>query len=272
MFHELKREGPATHRSLERGLRVIEVTAASGGSATLADIARRAALPRSTAHHIARALVELGYLAQEREASPYRLGPRLFRLMDRHWTPAQLADAARHSLDELSRRTGHGASLAVLKGGVVTIVAKRESSGPVRVVQEIGAARPLHCTAVGKILAAWLPAPELEALLATIDYRRFTARTIVSQAGLVAELARVRARGVALDNEEHLDGIRCAAAPVRDHTGDVCAALCVIGPSHQLQRRALEPVRVAVLEVASALSRRLGGESAAARSNRTRAR
>jgi len=71
---------PQTHQSLERGLRVIEATAAIGGAATLAEIARKTALPRSTAHHILRALVDIGYLVQDGGARPYRLGPRLFRL------------------------------------------------------------------------------------------------------------------------------------------------------------------------------------------------
>lgn len=254
----MKQTPALTHRSLERGLRVIEVTAACGGAATLAEISRRAELPRSTAHHIVRALVGLGYLAQDRDASPYQLGPRLFRLTGRQWTSAELAEAARESLDRLSRLTGHGTSLAVLREGTVTIVAKRESAGPVRVVQELGAQRPLHCTAVGKVLAAWLPAPELDAMLRAIDFVAFTPRTITTAAGLRRELSRVRAQGVAFDNEEHLPGIRCLAVPVFDHTNAVCASLCVIGAAHQLKRGNLGALRDSARAVAGELSRRLG--------------
>src|SRR5512145_305190 len=97
-----------THQSLERGLRVIEATATIGGSATLSEIARKTALPRSTAHHILRALVDFGYLVQDGGARPYRLGPRLFRLTGHTWTREQLAEIAMPYLDELSRRTGEG--------------------------------------------------------------------------------------------------------------------------------------------------------------------
>ena len=97
-----------THQSLERGLRVIEATAAVGGAATLSEIARKTALPRSTTHHIVRALVDFGYLVQDGDSRPYRLGPKLFRLTGTHWTGAQLAEMAMPFLDELSRRTGEG--------------------------------------------------------------------------------------------------------------------------------------------------------------------
>lgn len=255
---------PQTHQSLERGLRVIEATAEGGGRATLAEIARKTALPRSTAHHIVRALVEFGYLAQDGEAQPYRLGPRLLRLTGSRWTAAQLAEIAMPFLDELSRRTGEGTSLATLRDGVVTVVAKRESEGPVRVVQVVGARRPIYCTAVGKALAAWLPERELEGILARTRFERKTRRTLTTPAAFRRELARIRATGFAVDNEEHQEGIRCIATPVRDNAGDVRASLCVVGPTSRLPQRRLLEIRVPLAAVAADLSARLGYGSAEA--------
>jgi len=247
-----------THQSLERGLRVIEATAAIGGSATLAEIARKTALPRSTAHHILRALVDFGYLVQDGGAKPYRLGPRLFRLTGQTWTKEQLAEIAMPYLDELSRRTGEGTSLAILRDGVVTVVAKRESEGAVRVVQEVGARRPIYCTAVGKALAAWLPAQELDGIIARTVFARQTSRTITTPAAFRRELARIRTSGFAIDNEEHIVGIRCIATPVRDYAGDVRASLCVVGPKSRLPQRRLAGIRQPLAEVAAGLSARLG--------------
>ena len=254
---------PQTHQSLERGLRVIEATAAVGGAATLAEIARKTALPRSTAHHILRALVDFGYLVQDGGAKPYRLGPRLFRLTGHTWTKEQLAEIAMPYLDELSRRTGEGASLAILRDGVVTVVAKRESDGAVRVVQEVGARRPIYCTAVGKALAAWLPDHELEGIITRTAFERKTARTITTPAAFRRELARIRSSGFAVDNEEHIAGIRCVAAPLRDHSGDVCASLCVVGPTSRFPQRRLAEIRKTLAAVAVELSARLGYESTA---------
>ena len=154
-----------THQSLKRGLHILEAISNIGGSATLAEVTRKTSLPRSTAHHLLRALVEFGYLVQEGDARSYTLAPKLFRLTGSTWTREQLSEIAMPFLDALSRRTGEGASLAVLRDGVVTVIAKRETEGPVRVVQEVGATRPIHCTAVGKVLAAWLPEQELDGVI-----------------------------------------------------------------------------------------------------------
>lgn len=247
-----------THQSLERGLRIIEIIAAIDGSATLAEIARKTALARSTAHHLLRALVEFGYLVQDGDARTYTLAPKLFRLTGRTWAKEQLAEIGMPFLDELSIRTGEGTSLAVLRDGVVTVVAKREPEGPVRVVQEVGAKRPIYCTAVGKTLAAWLPEQELEGIISRTVFEQKTAKTITSPTAFRRELARIRATGFAIDNEEHIKDIRCIATPVRDHSGEVRAALCVVGPKTHLPYRRLAEIRQALAAVSADLSARLG--------------
>jgi DNA-binding IclR family transcriptional regulator len=252
-----------THQSLKRGLCILEAIAGIGGSATLAEIARKTALPRSTAHHLLRALIEFGYVVRDADARTYTLAHKLFRLTETPWTREQLAGIGMPFLDELSRRTGEGTSLAVLRDGVATIIAKREPEGPVRVVQEVGATRPFHCTAVGKVLAAWLPEQELEGLLGRSGFERKTTRTITSQAAFRREVARIRTTGFAFDDEEHIAGIRCIAAPVRDYSGEIRAALCVVGPKSHIPRRRHGEIRRALAEVAAGLSARLGEERAA---------
>jgi DNA-binding IclR family transcriptional regulator len=247
-----------THQSLKRGLGIIEAIAAIGGSATLAEIARKTALPRSTAHHLLRALVEFGYLVQDGDARTYALAPKLFRLTGNTWTEEQLAEIAMPFLDALSRRTGEGTSLAILRDGVVTIIAKREPEGPVRVVQEVGATRPLYCTAVGKVLAAWLPEPELGGIISRTVFEQMTAKTNTSATAFRRELARIRTRSFAVDNEEHIEGIRCMATPVRDYSGEVRASLCVVGPKNHLPQRRLAEIRRALVAVSADLSARLG--------------
>jgi DNA-binding IclR family transcriptional regulator len=249
------------YQSLERGLRVIEAIADAEGSATVSAIARKTGLPRSTVHHLLRALVESGYLVQDDGTPTYELSHKLFRLTKRTWTREQLAEIAAPFLEELSRRTGEGTSLAVLRDGAVTVVAKREPEGPVRVVQEVGAVRPLYCTAVGKALAAWLPARELEGLIRRSVFTPMTPNTITSAVAPRQELARIRTSGFAFDNEEHSLGIRCLATPVRDHSGEVRASLCVVGPKNHLPKRRMPELRQALAEVAADFSARLGHAS-----------
>jgi len=141
---------------------------------------------------------------------------------------------------------------------VVSVVAKRDSEGPVRVVQEVGTLRPIYCTAVGKLLAAWLPERELDGIIGRTGFERMTANTITDISALKQELARVRTNGFALDKEEHLEGIRCIAAPVRDQSEKVCAALCIVGPKNRLSLRRLRELQDPLRDVAKKLSVQLG--------------
>lgn len=250
-----------THQSLERGLRIIETMAAIGGAATLAEIARKTALPRSTAHHLLQALVDFGYLDQDDDVRTYRLASKLFRLTGRTWTKERLAEISMPFLNELSLRTGEGTSLAILRDGVVTVIAKRDPVGPVRVVQEVGAIRPIHCTAVGKALAAWLPEQELNGIIDRTIFERKTAKTITTSDAFRRELARIRTTGIAIDNEEHIEGIRCFATPVRDHSREVRAALCLLGPKSHLPQRRQGEIRKVLTALAAELSAQLGYES-----------
>jgi len=252
-----------THQSLKRGLRIIETIAAVGGSTTLAEIVRKTALSRSTAYQLLRSLVEFGYLVKDDNTRSYALAPKLFRLTGRTWTHEQLCDISKPYLDELSRRTGEGTSLAVMGDGCVTIVAKREPDSPVRVAQEVGGIRPIYCTAVGKLLSAWLPKRELEGIIHRTVFEKLTPRTITSPGAFRKELERIRSTGFAIDNEEHIKGIRCIATAVRDHSGQVRAALCVLGPKDRMPQRRLVKIRRELADIAADFSARLGYETSA---------
>jgi IclR family acetate operon transcriptional repressor len=249
-----------THRSLERGLRVLEAAAASGGLTTLAEMARRTGLHRSTAHHLMRTLVSLGYLNQDLSTRGYQLSAKLFRMTGRTWTPEQLGQIAAPVVATLTQRTGEGASFAAYRNGLVTIVAKFDSDGPVRVVQDVGSRRPIHATAVAKAVLAFLPEHELDGLLRGARFARFTPNTIMSRGALAADLRRVRATGVALDDEEHIEGIRCIAAPVFGYNGQVLGSLCAVGPKSRMTHEKLRRLRPLLLERARSLSKKLDWE------------
>jgi DNA-binding IclR family transcriptional regulator len=233
----------ATHLSLERGLRLLEAIAFGGGSLSLAEAARRTGLNRSTAHHLLQTLVGLDYLRQDAQTRAYQLSTRPYLLTERTWSPEQIARVAQPLLAELSRRSGEGSSLAVYRDGAVTIVAKQEHDGPVRVVQDIGAQRPLHCTAVAK---------------AILRFERYTRKTIGTRAALEAELRRIRSAGYAIDDEEHQEGIRCIAMPVFGHAGQVLGSMCVVGPKARLTLEKLRALRAPLAQLSATLSEQLG--------------
>ena len=247
-----------THQSLERGLRLVELVASNGGATSLAEAARSTGLHRSTAHHLLQTLVSLGYLRQDAETRGYELSAKPFQLTGRTWSPEQLASIVQPYLAELTRRSGEGASFSVYRDGTVTVVAKCEHDGPVRVVQDVGARRPLHCTAVAKAILPWLPPAELSGLLSRMRFPRHTPKTLATRAAFEAELRRVRAAGYALDDEEHIAGIRCIAMPVFGHTGQALGSLCALGPKSRMTYQRLRELRQPLGELAAQISGRLG--------------
>lgn len=247
----------STHRSLVRGLRLLEAVALSGGT-SLAEAARRTDLHRSTAHHLLQTLVALDYLQQDPESRGYGLGARPFHLTVGTWSALALGELAQPFLAELTRRSGEGSSLAVCRDGAVTVVAKRELDGPVRLAQSMASQRPIHATAVGKAIAAWLPPAEVSGLLARTRLARHTRNTIVSRRGLQAELRRVRAVGYAVDDEEHIEGVRCIAMPVLGQAGQVIASMCALGPKSRVTHRRLRELRRPLAELTHEFSLRLG--------------
>jgi DNA-binding IclR family transcriptional regulator len=254
----MKQEGSTTHRSLERGLAVLELVAAAGGPVALADAARRLGLHKSTAHHLMQTLVGLGWLRQEEDSRGYALTPRLHQLTGRKWSAVQIGEIAQPCLEQLTRATGEGTSVAAWIDGTVTIAAKREADGPVRVVQDVGAVRPMYCTAVGKALGAWLPRAEVLAALRRHRMERLTPKTITTMEQFDAELRRIRSAGYAIDDEEQFEGLRCIAMPVFCHTGEVVASMCVLGPKQRMTHQKLAAVRAPLAAMAQQLSERLG--------------
>jgi DNA-binding IclR family transcriptional regulator len=270
--HTLKQKleaARATHQSLDRGLRILETVASNGGTASLAETVRRTGLHRSTAHHLLQTLVGFGYLRQDPQTRGYELTSKLFRLTARTWTPEQIGQIAEPIAAELASLTGEGTSVAAYCDANVTIVTKCDSGHPVRVVQDLGANRPIHATAVGKALVAFLPPAERAAIVARQRFERYTARTIVTAAAFEAELRRIRTAGYALDDEEHYEGIRCVAAPVVAYTGSAVAALCVIGPKARMTRQKLRALREPLLALAGSLSGKLGWTEESAVTRRT---
>jgi len=237
---------------------MLEVVAAAGGSATLSEAARKANLARSTAHYVMQSLVALGYLRQDRDSRVYALAAKVFMLAGRTWSAEQLAEIALPFLADVCHTTGESANIAMLRDGLVTLVAKRDADGPVRVVQDVGARRPLHCTALGKALVAWLPRRELNGVLDGMRFGRFTPKTIVARAAFDRELRRVRNTGHAIDDEEFIPGVRCIAAPVFSYTEEVVAALGAIGPRQHMTQQKMRECGALLQRCAKELSHRLG--------------
>jgi len=124
--------------------------------------------------------------------------------------------------------------------------------------QRVGYPRPAHCTAIGKTLLAHLPEAELKAFLQSTELRPLTPKTITAAPILEQELERVRRQGYGFDDEEFAQGIRCLAAPVRNFTGHVVAAIGISGPVWRVSLDRVAELTEVVISMGQRLSQQLG--------------
>jgi DNA-binding IclR family transcriptional regulator len=259
--HTKRAEGssPAPYiQSLQRGFRILEVVTRSEKGVAVAEIARETGLHVSTTFHLLRTLVALGYVSQDDGSRKYRLGPKVLQLGAAAWSENHLAETAAPLLAELARRTGETSHLAVRHRDEIITISKVDGSSPVQLTERVGYPRPAHCTAIGKVLLAWLPDAERTAFLAQARLEARTPRTITSIPLLEQELVKVRAQGYAFDDEEFTQGIRCLASPVRNFTGRVAAALGISAPVWRLSLDRVAELTSVVMAIGATLSRQLG--------------
>jgi IclR family transcriptional regulator, acetate operon repressor len=193
---------------------VLEAVAAPGGPHRLADIAERAGIVKPSAHRLLVILVANGYLMTER-GGWYGVGPQLRTL-----AAQVVADGPRdvtRLLNDLKHMVGgHTVHLALRSGDQATYIYKINADQPYQMASRVGMSIPLHCTAIGKCILAYLPPGELDDVVASAGLPARTPATITDRRRLDAELAYIRERGYAVDDEENEATVRCVAAPILD--------------------------------------------------------
>jgi len=165
---------------------------------------------------------------------------------------------ARPILSRLVEACGETAHFAVLEGQDVVTIEVVDGSRPLRLQSRVGQRRPMHASALGKAVLAWLSPLELQQVLGSQSFDRLTPNTITSQAQLLEDLARARERGYSTDLEELEEGLRCVSAPVRDETGRVTGAISVSGPRHRFTDEAIVELGRLVVRSADQISAHLG--------------
>jgi len=245
-------------QSLERAFAILEVVAAHPNGVSLAELSKQVALHNSTAFHLVRTMVQLGYVRQAPETKRYHVGRMLFTLAAGSLTEIELVSAATPILEDLARETGETCHLAVRSGNEVVVVARSAGAGAFQMTDRSGGVRPVHATGLGKMLFAGLPRERLEAYLAEAELSGLTPKTITGKDELRAEFERVRRAGVAYDDGEFDPEVRCVAAPVRDFTGRVTAAVGISGPIWRMTLQRLPEVSAHAASAADRLSSALG--------------
>lgn len=222
-------DSAASSQSLERGLAILSAFAPDRHALGISELAQRLGLTRSTTHRYVATLAKLGYLDQDSSTRKYRLGIRVLDLGFSVLGSLELREIAGPHLQRLTAATGHTSNLAIRDDTDVILIDRiRGRPGRYHHLEftlHVGSRIPSYCSATGKALLAFLPPPELDALLDRIELLPRGPRAVTSRAALTAELGQVRRTGIALNDEELESGLRSIAVPVRCRAGTVVAAV-----------------------------------------------
>jgi DNA-binding IclR family transcriptional regulator len=248
--------------ALQRGLQILHLFSNSSGGLTAKQVATASKLPVSTVHRFLANLVSAGFLNRDAEGT-HCLGIACFSIGQAAAGQLDIRRLSLPYLRELNQQTRETVHLTVRHGLSAVYVEKLDSPEPLRIYSRIGASVPLHCTAVGKVLLAYLPPNEQQRVLPQLKLKRLTPNSVGNMQELKAELFRVRKNGYASDLEEHELHIRCVAAPIWDHTGTVQSSLSITAPAFRMpvsRLRQLAPqIQAAGLKISAELGYRRNG-------------
>ncbi len=218
---------------IERMMKLLDVLSYYHDPVSLKQLALETGLHPSTAHRILAAMGATGFV-ERGEPGSYQLGIRLLELGNLVKSRINIRDSALPLMQRLHQEIGESVNLGVRQGDEIVYV-ERTSSGrsSVRVVHLVGARAPLHVTAVGKLFLLEDGLPALREYAKRTGLPGLTPNSLTSLPALSRELDKVRRHGVAFDNEEIEQGLRCIAAPIRDDSGDLVAGLSVSAPAER---------------------------------------
>jgi DNA-binding IclR family transcriptional regulator len=251
--------------ALQRGLRLLQLFSESPQGLAAKQVATRSRLPVSTVHRFLANLEASGFLNCSSDGV-YHLGIACFAIGQAALAQLDIRRVSLPYLQELNRQTRETIHLTVRHGLSAVYVEKLDSPEQLRIHSRIGAAVPLYCTAVGKVMLAYMPDEERERVLPQLGLKRLTPNTVGNLQELEAELHRVRKNGYACDLEENELHIRCVAAPIWDHAGSVNASLSITAPMVRMAVTRLRQLAPLIQTAGLQISRELGYQSAGVRS------
>ena len=245
-------------QSLERAFAILEEVARDIEGINVADLSKAVGLHNSTTFHLVKTMAQLGYISQVRESKRYRIGTKLFTLAAGALEENSYLAVATPVLEKLTGETGESAHFAIRSGNNIVVIARTAGSGLLQMVDRNGGQRPAHGTALGKVLLSPLNDAQIRQFLGPDRLPKFTPKTIVERDALLREIAEVRRTGIAYDDGEFDEEIRCVAAPVFDFAGRVAGAVGISGAVWRLSLQSLQAKAEQVREAARSISAQLG--------------
>lgn len=251
--------------ALAKSLAVLELVVESRRPVGLVELTERLGLPKPTVHRLVRQLEQQGLLQRVPRRDRYGVGPRLGSLAFNAIRAAVETGPVHAILEALVAQIGETCNIGVLDRTQVVYVDRVECDWPLRLQLRPNSRRPLHCTAIGKLLLAALDDRIRRRLIAALDLHGYTPNTITDPARLEAECHTIRQQRFATNDQEFHLGLIGLAVPVRDETGEVVAGLALHSPLQRMDlagaRKHLAPLREAAERMGAALADTTAGTS-----------
>src|SRR3990170_6704028 len=244
--------------ALRRGLSVLDAFSGNRTDLGVNEIARMVGMHKSTVSRLCSTLESAGYLQRDPATNRFSLGARIFQLTGSPNGALDLREIARPELLELVERCRETATLAIRDRRDITTIDVVDGLDFVRMQARVGTRTQVHASAVAKAILAYISEAELHEMLDAWPMGHLTPNTITSKRELVKQLPEIRARGYSIDIEEMEVGLRCVGAPIRDHTGNVTAAISISGPRHRMTEEAIAALGPVARATADRISARLG--------------
>jgi IclR family acetate operon transcriptional repressor len=243
---------------------------------TARELSQLLGAPRTSVADLLRVLQERGFVAPTAEGYGWRLDFRVAQLGNAYLHEFSVREVGRTAMRELSRRTGFTTQMAVLDHGDIVYIERQDASRSriePHVVTDIGSRLPAYCTSLGKAMLAYLPDDEIDRLYGPSgQLAPRTKNTITTLARLKSELAAIRRRGYAVDQQETTEGVVCVGSPILGPDGRPEAAISLAGLSAGMPAAAIETLGRTVARTASQVSSARGGARATPKRARAKLR
>ncbi len=249
-------------QALSRALALLRAIAASHDGLTLTEVAQTVGLAPSTAHRLLTTLQQDRFVRFDPVGNLWQVGVGAFAVGNAFVRTRDVVMMARPRLRRLMEESGETVNLYVEDQGEAVCMTQVECREMMRAIARPGGRVRMHCSGVGKAILAWLPDRDLARILERHGLPAVTDRTLRTPRALRADLELTRARGYAVDDEEHAVGLRCVAAPIFDEHGAPIAGLSISGPCARVTEGRVAVLGALVEAAARAISLELGGHSA----------
>ncbi len=249
-------------QTIERASLILDILGTRPQGLSIGELSKKTGFPKGTTHRLLTSLAYFDYVRQDAMTKNYQLGFKLVELGNRLLSQLDFRTEAHPYLIELAERTRETVHMVILDRNEALYVDKVDAgqhAGGLRMASMLGSRIPTHCSAVGKVMLAFLSEEKLVEIVSDKGLPRRTENTITDIEELKAHLQHIREQGYALDDEENEKGIKCVAAPIRDQSGKVIAAISISVPGIRIRiDTLLTTLKDQITATAVKISKKLG--------------